>query len=80
MKKIALIAFTFCFVLSSNVVFAKAHKKKSHTQKRVSRHFKKTKKIKKLHKHGQGPDLKDITNKSDYKEAPNNGVNSIENK
>lgn len=80
MKKILLLVLTIIFTLVANPVFAKSHKKKSHSKNRVSRHYKKVKKSKKSKKHGTGPDLKDITNKSDYKEAPTNGVNPIENK
>ncbi len=80
MKNTILLVLAMVIALVANPAFAKSHKKKSHSQKRVSRHYKKVKKSKKSKKHGSGPDLKDITNKSDYKEAPTNGVNPIENK
>ena len=80
MRNVLIFALTVIFALVANPTYAKSHKKKSYSQKRVSRHYKKVKKTKKSKKHGNGPDLKDITNKSDYKEAPTNGVNPIENK
>jgi hypothetical protein len=80
MKKIIFLVLTIAISLLMNPAFAKSNKKKSHAGKRVSRHYKKVKKSKKTKKHGNGPDLKDITNKSDYKEAPTNGVNPVENK
>lgn len=84
MLKVIIFVLTCTILLQPSIIEAKMHKHKKKSSKRVSRFYKKNKKGKKHHRarvhHGSGPDLKDITSDSSYKENPNNGVNSFENK
>ena len=75
MRKNILFLSIIFLLLNSSQVFSKV--KKRHKKSRQIASLYKTKKFKKK-KHGNGPDLKEITKNSPFIENPSNGVNPIE--
>lgn len=75
MRKIVLILS--CIFLVSAFMNVEA-KTKRYKKNKHSKSYAKSKR-KKHRRHGNGPDLKEITKNSTYTENPNNGINPIEN-
>ncbi len=79
-RYIAIFCLVLSCVLSVESAQAKTKKKK---RSHKSSHYKPTKhsrKSRRYHSRGNGPDLKAITTESPYKEDPTNGVTPIETK
>lgn len=81
-----LLVFALTFFLLVGQAFARVSKKKKHsskstTSKTINKKSSKSKKTKskRRRRHGNGPDLKKITNSTDFETEPTNGVNDIEN-